>query len=419
MRTATLTLGLAALAAIATPAAAQSPPVKPTDLRVSPNGARLEWTQPPGRVAVRGWNVYRDDAYVTTVHQVRYDMPRGSRAGHRYYVVAFDYTPGVPHFSPKSERLTVRGSAPPPAETPAPTAETPALTSDPWLRGKRLSVIWSDEFNGRAGSPPDSRKWSFYTPTRPHRTGYLTREHASLDGRGHLSMRAVVRNGRAEMSYLKSFDDMNRGWDLGFPDGNDFLLDPTQGPLYVEASVRLDKAKRAFRAWWAFWLMGPNASFLPVPYAPYDGNAATGTEVDIFEWVPDVTANGFNAAVYTSQNAHAGLHPFGRMFTCENARTFRPGGRPALGIDLADGAYHRIGLYCSRSRLAFYVDGKRIYTTTDRRWITGERRNGIRLSWESDDGNVWGATPEPGQTFVTKNTRAEVLVDYVRVSRVR
>ncbi|MEZ6184025.1 MAG: glycoside hydrolase family 16 protein [Planctomycetota bacterium] len=407
-----LTSNLAALVALATPALAQVAPAKPVQLRLSPNGGQLEWTQPTGAVSVRGWNVYRDDAYVTTVHLPRYALPRDARGGRRYYVVAFDYTPGVPRFSPKSDVFVV-----PTASPPSTTAS--GASRDTWLAGHPRSVIWSDEFDGRAGAPPDPRKWSFYTPQSPHRTGTLTRDHASLDGRGHLSMRAVVRNGRAEMSYLKSFDDTSRGWDAGFPDGNDFLLDPTQGPLYVETAVRLDGATRAFRAWWAFWLMGPNANFLPVPYAPYDGNAETGTEVDIFEWVPDVTRNGWNAAVYTSQNEEAGLHPNGRRFTCEDARTFRPEGGPPLGIDLADGAYHRIGLYYSTTRLAFYLDDRLLYTTTDRQWITGKARNGIRLTWESDDGNVWAAPARPGETFVTQRTQAEVLIDYVRVSRVK
>lgn len=379
-------------------------PATPTNLRLS--GARLVWTQPTSGASARGWNVYLNDAYKTTVTSAAYTLPAGEGAGNTYYVVAFDYTPGTPNFSAKSARYNIS------AATGGGSSTTSALLARP------RTLLWSDEFSGAANSRANPAKWTYWTPAASHRTGYLTADHAFHDGAGHLVMQAVVRNNRAEMSYLRSFDDVSPTWMEGFPKTNDFLLDPAPGPLYIETAVKFSGAAQAFRAWWAFWFMGPN--WPQQGYANYDGNPATGTEVDAFEFVPDVSPYGWNMAIYKAQDG--GLRPGGRSFSVENGRRFLSSDGQVGSVNLMDGRYHTIGVYYSTERYVVYIDGVPAWDVKDAgavaQWVTRGKKNGIRMTWEADDGNVWGAADRPGETFVSRGTDARVLIDYVRVSRV-
>jgi len=299
---------------------------------------------------------------------------------------------------------------------------------DSWLAGD-WTIDWSDEFEG--DGKIDEKKWHFFLPDEPQRnkTAYLTKTHAFRKD-NVLVMEAVTVDGFAEMSQLRSYNDMRGAWDVDFPNEDDFLLDPTKGPLYVESSVRFDKASPAFRAWWAIWLLSPNADWMkdaegnPRIYGHYNDDADSGTEVDIFEYVPDVNSNGFNIAIYKSQpsndNPDKGIRPGDRMFTCENAKD-------KYGIQLDDGKYHKIGFYYSVDRYAIYIDGKQIWTFTDEEkpgWITKLARNGILMTWEADNLGPWGQAREKNadgspKTFASENTNAKVLIDYVRVHRLK
>jgi beta-glucanase (GH16 family) len=62
---------------------------------------------------------------------------------------------------------------------------------------------WSDEFDGSAGSPPDSTKWNYDLGIGPGRDGWGNNElqtytdrtaNAYLDGEGHLVIKAIKEN---------------------------------------------------------------------------------------------------------------------------------------------------------------------------------------------------------------------------------
>lgn len=89
-------------------------------------------------------------------------------------------------------------TAPSPAPTPV-DSPTPAPGSQ---------LLWSDEFNGAAGAPVDTTKWSsnvggdgwgnsereYYTnATDPTAPNYTT-ENAHMDGQGHLVISAIAQN---------------------------------------------------------------------------------------------------------------------------------------------------------------------------------------------------------------------------------
>jgi len=304
--------------------------------------------------------------------------------------------------------------------------------------GRTWNLEWSDEFKGPSGQKPGG-PWVFhdgFSSEFKYRDATLTEQDAFLDGNSNLVMRAVVRNGRPETSYIRT---------TSFKDGQNFLegppsnliLDPSPGPLYIETSVKFDQAYQSEDAWWAFWLFGadswdetqnalfPSYNIPGIPRMdPYDGNAQSGMEVDIFEYVPYLgpnqygSRNGFNMAAYTQVNPvlaqHMDTPDNGFVGNVNNFLTTSTGQAPNPPINLTDGRYHKIGMYWDMTKYEFFVDGYKIWEITDPNFITRTRAQSIVLSWEVENG-TWGDNTD--RTFITNNRDVFVLVDYVRVFR--
>ena len=281
---------------------------------------------------------------------------------------------------------------------------------------------WSDDFNGSGllANRPEPRWYFARTGGNNEVTPSFARNRSQSD------QTAILNGGRLEMSARRS-DGAYSYIATASDDLEGYVVDPTNG-VFVEASVRLDRMTPANNAWWAFWLMAPgddpcqaNGDSAPNGSHAYDGHARTGTEIDVFEFVPDL-GNGFNQAIYRYENldhgcpspGEAGLQPFGNGFTYE-------GHEPLPGVDLAnysDGEYHRLGLYYAQDCLAFYMDDELIWEVTEAEhpgWVTPTPRESIRLSWEiQDDGNPW--TPRGGRFSDTPgDADPVVLIDWVNV----
>lgn len=312
------------------------------------------------------------------------------------------------------------------------------------------TLDFSDEFEGAAGAPP-SLPWHFDLTydgeEKLHRRfQYNNRDHAFLDGNGALRMEIVNNNGRIESSILRSCH-FERGEQLAMPYPTNYFLDPTQGPMYIESSVRLDRAFQTDDTWWAFWLFAPATynqntgqyfdnfrNFTDeIPLLdPYDLNPDSGMEVDIFEYVPYLgngfaeSRNGFNMAVFTRDERNGlpavgqhipggqpGVEPQG--FVSDFAQLAQSLGGPP-NIDLTDGNFHTIGLYWDLNKYEFFVDGIKVWEVTDPNFITRTRSNILVLSWEFENG-LWGDSIE--RRFEDQDRDVFVLVDYVRVWRMQ
>ena len=115
-------------------------PTAPTSLnasRTSPTTVSLTWTESVDDQRVAGYNVYRNDRYLTTVSNPRLnDIQLASGVEYSYYVVAFDEPR---NFSPKSAEVSTAGNSAPttpvaPAAPQQPNeqpSEQPAPTSGP------------------------------------------------------------------------------------------------------------------------------------------------------------------------------------------------------------------------------------------------------------------------------------------------
>ncbi|MFJ6198147.1 discoidin domain-containing protein [Micromonospora sp. NPDC092111] len=248
----------------------------------------------------------------------------------------------------------------------------PAMPADPTFPATRL--VFSDEFNGAAGSKPDPAKWTIDPGTGQNNElqYYTNNDNASMDGTGSLVIEArrETVNGRSYTSHR-----MNTG--------NKFHVQYGR----IEARVRVPKGNGF---WPAFWMMG--ADFLTGRPWPYNG------EIDIMEVLGRNTQEAYSTLHAPAYNGGGG---YGQKYAA-------PG-----GVDLSTGFHVWSAEWDSRG-ITFKIDGQTVFTASK---ATVESTRGpwvfdhpfyliLNLAVGGDfPGPVDGTTPFPSR----------MLVDYVRV----
>ena len=272
--------------------------------------------------------------------------------------------------------LTVAGNA---KAAPAPVA----LSS--W------TLVWADEFDGKALSLPDAKKWGYDAGD----SGYGNQEledycaagstlapcdpkkpNAYLDGYGHLVIKAIKTSSGTWTSAR-----LNTKGIKNFQYGR------------VEARMRLPAAAGL---WPAFWLLGVSTEEWP-----------SCGEIDVMENVPGNVPGGLGADVIKSTlhgPGYSGVEGVGKTVK------FPDGGR-------VDDGYHEYGAIWSPDRIAFYVDDwtKPFFTAARKDIPPGK-------AWVYDHpfflimnlavGGSWPRDPD-----ATTPNPSVMIVDYVRVYR--
>ena len=232
-------------------------------------------------------------------------------------------------------------------------------------------LVWSDEFEGGAGTLPDPAKWNFdigtdwgnqqleYDTDRP--------ENASLDGQGHLAIVA-----RKE-SYMGSAYTSARITTKG-------LYETTYGR--IEARIKLPFGQGI---WPAFWMLGSNIDVVGWPNCG---------EIYIMEYRGQKTSR-----------VHGSLHGPGYS-----------GGAPVTGSfdlqnDRFDRDFHIFAVEWEKNQITFFVDDTR-YMRVDRNDVPG--------TWVFDHPFFIILNLAVGGNFVgppNANTifPQTLLVDYVKV----
>jgi serine/threonine-protein kinase len=233
-------------------------------------------------------------------------------------------------------------------------------------------LIWSDEFNGAAGSPPDPAKWVYDLGGNGwgnHELEVYTdnRANSFLDGQGHLVIQALQPTpGKFTSARLKTQGK------FAFEYGR------------AEARIRIPYGQGI---WPAFWMLGADTR--------RKGWPACG-EIDIMENIgrePDTVHGTVHGPGYS------GAHGIGKPFQIAAGR-------------FADD-YHIYAVEWTPERIDFLVDGQSYHTVTPASLPAGTK-------WVYDhpfflilNVAVGGAWPHnPDQTSVFPQT---MLVDYVRV----
>lgn len=244
---------------------------------------------------------------------------------------------------------------------------------------RNTKLVWSDEFNGPAGTPPSSRKWlhrvgAFGWTDHELETYTNSPANASLDGQGHL---AIV----ARHQTVTGPDGLTRNYTSARL-ATQGLFSATHG--LIEARIKIPAGAGL---WPAFWMIGDDDKTVGWP--------ASG-EIDVLE------ALGQNPSV-----AHGFINgPSSR------APEYTVGHVVASATSLASG-FHTYAVSWSRNSITWLLDGVPYGTTTPKdlpagaRWVFNHR---FYLLLNLAVGGDWA-----GRLKSSSHFPATLLVDWVRV----
>ncbi len=241
--------------------------------------------------------------------------------------------------------------------------------------GKKLMLVWQDEFEGPAGSAPDASKWSYDLGATGWGNQELenytnARQNSELNGEGQLVITA-----RREASGGYTSARLKTEGKFAFTYGR------------VEARIRVPKGQGI---WPAFWMLGEDIKTVGWP---------AGGEIDIMENIgkePQVNHGSVHGPGYSGGSAITSQVKLPRT--------------AALGDD-----FHVYGLNWSPNRLEFSFDGQVYETVTpaalppNQKWIFDKP---MFLLLNVAVGGQWPGNPDQTTEFPQK-----MLVDYVRVYR--
>jgi len=260
-----------------------------------------------------------------------------------------------------------------------------AQTTNGW------QLVWSDEFNGAAGSPPDPTKWNYDLGGGGWGNGEAetytnSTQNAFQDGNGNLVIRAIRSSSGAYTSARLQ---------TGSPGASTHTADNSWQYGMVVARIKLPFGHGV---WPAFWMLGENIGTVSWP--------ACG-EVDIMENFG--TYGSINDEAINNGTAHGPLAP-------GSSSDYSAGGHYTLPLgEQVDNDYHVYAIQWSANSVAFYVDGNLYYTATPSlvpagQWVFNNPYF-ILLNLAIGGSSTFLGTPSPTAPFPNQ----DMLVDYVRV----
>jgi len=257
-------------------------------------------------------------------------------------------------------------------------------------------LVWSDEFNGAAGTPPDPTKWNYDLGGGGWGNGEAetytsSTNNAFQDGNGNLVISAIRdSSGNYTSARLQT----------GSPGASTHTADLSWTYGLIEARIKLPPASHG--VWPAFWMLGENIGTIGWPWCG---------EVDIMENFG--TYGSVNDASINNGTAHGPLTPVGSG----NYSDYSAGGRYTLPLgETVSDDYHIYAIQWSQDSLAFYVDGALYYTATPSvvpsgEWVFNDNPSFILLNLAIGGPTTFLGTPSASLPFANQ----DMLVDYVRV----
>jgi beta-glucanase (GH16 family) len=216
----------------------------------------------------------------------------------------------------------------------------PACSSAPGSAGQ-WTKVWTDSFNGPAGSQPDSRYWGYNRGMGVFGTGEVETMTSSpgnihLDGHGNLDI-TVVQNGFAWTSSRIQTHSSR-------------FAAPVGGQMKVTASIRQPAPANGLGYWPGFWMLGP---------APWP---ATG-EIDIMEVVNGLSATGgsLHCGNLTQRN------PDGSFGPCHEGKGIGSGLQPCPGCQTAYNSYSVIvdRRNAGHEQIRWYLNGRQVFALNE------------------------------------------------------
>lgn len=214
------------------------------------------------------------------------------------------------------------------------TTAEPAMAAAPGAPSG-WSTVFSDDFNGSAGSAPSSGNWKFDTgPGSSFGTGEIetmtdSTANTHLDGNGNLNITALGSGGAWTSGRIQT------------PTAN--VGAPAGGKLQVTASIQQPSPSSGLGYWPAFWMLGP-------------GQWPENGEIDVMEDV--------NALSDVAGTIHCGTSPGG---PCNEGTGISSGLRACPGCQ---SGFHTYSMILDRTNtsaetITFYLDGSAYYSVTE------------------------------------------------------
>lgn len=249
--------------------------------------------------------------------------------------------------------------------------------------GKQWKLVWQDEFDG---DTLDLTKWSCRLHLMQQRHNTFTDEGAVLDGKGHLHLILIEKDGQYYSSHLQT--------------GSNYMDRPGEGyGKFTWPVAEFEKPKFMHKygyyeircklqtqpGWWsAFWLQSPVIGASP-------DTSVSGVEVDIME---NFTRDGI-----VEHNNH--WNGYGKDH-CQAAS-----GKRELK-ETPDG-FHRFGLEWSPSGYTYYIDGEKSWQVDG---PVSHREQFILISTECMG---YRNSDNPAEELLKAQLPDAFIVDYVRV----
>ena len=249
-------------------------------------------------------------------------------------------------------------------------------------------LVWSDEFNGQAGTQPDPAKWNY---DLGNNNGWGNGEaeiytnsanNVFQDGKGNLVIRAIRdASGQYTSARLQT----------GSPGASTHTTDLSWQYGRIEARIKLPFGKGV---WPAFWMLGENIGTVGWP---------TCGEADIMENFGTFNNNASinNGTVHGP--GYSGASGISKSYTLP------------FGEKVADD-YHLYAIEWSQDSIEWFVDGASYHKVTPASIPTGQswvfnHPFFILLNLAIGGNNTFLGTPDPNAPFPSQ----DMLVDYVRV----
>jgi beta-glucanase (GH16 family) len=226
--------------------------------------------------------------------------------------------------------------------SPSPASSSPAAAPPPWKR------VWTDNFNGPAGSSPSAAVWRYDTGQGVFGTGEVetmtgSPANSHLDGHGNLDLIALGHGAAGSSAAWTSARLQTRGSGFGAPAG---------GEMMVTAAVRQPDAANMMGYWPGFWMLGPEMW-------PRDG------EIDIMEDVDGLgrESGTLHCGNLTQHNADGTTGP------CHEGKGLGSGLRACAQCNQAFHTYSVIvdRRHADAQQIRWYLDGHEFYSVSESR----------------------------------------------------
>jgi beta-glucanase (GH16 family) len=242
-------------------------------------------------------------------------------------------------------------------------------------------LVWSDDFNGAAGSAPDASKWGHDTGGSGWGNNELeyyttSTSNASLDGNGHLVITARKENPAGYNCWYGSCTYTSARLNTSGKFSQQYG--------HIEASIKMPRGQGI---WPAFWALGDNIGSVGWP---------NSGEMDIMETIGSQTGTNHGSL---HGPGYSGGNPLTGTYTLPN------------GQSLADG-FHTYAVDWSPNVVSFSVDGNvyETHTSADTNGNPWAFNHPFFLLLNVAVGGNWPGSPDSSTSFPQ-----QMVVDYIHV----